>query len=118
DVLVVTCPLTPATRDLVDARILAALGPDGFLVNVARGTIVNEPALIAALESGGIAGAALDVFRDEPHVPAALMRMDNVVLAPHMGTSTREIRDERTRKLLADLHAYFSGQPLLHPVAG
>lgn len=116
DVLVVTCPLTSGTRDLVDARILAALGPDGFLVNVARGAIVKEDALIAALENGGIAGAALDVFRDEPRVPAALTRMENVVLAPHIGTSTREIRDERTRKLLADLGALFSGKPLLHPV--
>jgi len=116
DVLAVTCPLTPATRNLVDARVLAALGPDGFLVNVARGAIVDEDALIDALSAGRIAGAALDVFRDEPHVPAALTRLDNVVLAPHIGTSTREIRDERTRKLLADLQAHFTGQPLLHPV--
>jgi lactate dehydrogenase-like 2-hydroxyacid dehydrogenase len=118
DVLVVTCPSTPRTRNLVDARILGALGAEGFLVNVARGAIVDEEALIAALESGQIAGAALDVFRDEPHVPAALLKTDNVVLAPHIGTSTREIRDERTRKLLANLRAHFAGQPLLHPVAG
>jgi lactate dehydrogenase-like 2-hydroxyacid dehydrogenase len=116
DVLVVTCPLTPATRNLIDARILGALGADGFLVNVARGAIVDEQALIAALASGQIAGAALDVFRDEPRVPAELMRMDNVVLAPHIGTSTREIREVRSEKLLADLRAYFSGKPLLHPV--
>ena len=117
DVLIVTCPLTPATRHLVDARILGALGADGFLVNVARGAIVDEQALIAALASGQIAGAALDVFRDEPHVPAELMQMDNVVLAPHIGTSTREIREGRSEKLLADLRAYFSGKPLIHPVA-
>jgi len=116
DVLVVTCKLTPETRNLVDARILDALGADGFLVNVARGAIVDEEALIAALASGRIAGAALDVFQDEPRVPAALMEMDNVVLAPHMGTSTREIRDERSRKLLADLRAFFAGKPLLHQV--
>jgi len=116
DVLVVTCPLSPQTRDLVDRRVLAALGPEGFLVNVARGAIVNEEALVDALRSGGIAGAALDVFRDEPRVPAALTRMENVVLAPHIGTSTREIRDERMRKLLADLRAHFAGQPLLHAV--
>jgi lactate dehydrogenase-like 2-hydroxyacid dehydrogenase len=116
DVLVVTCRLTPATRNLVDARVLGALGADGFLVNVARGAIVDEQALIAALASRRIAGAALDVFRDEPRVPAALMEMDNVVLAPHMGTSTREIRDERSRKLLADLRAFFAGKPLIHPV--
>lgn len=116
DVLVVTCRLTPETRNLVDARVLDALGKDGFLVNVARGAIVDEDALIAALETGCIAGAALDVFRDEPQVPAALMKMDNVVLAPHMGTSTREIRDERSRKLLADLRAFFAGQSLAHLV--
>jgi lactate dehydrogenase-like 2-hydroxyacid dehydrogenase len=108
--------LTPETRNLVDARVLDALGADGFLVNVARGAIVDEDALVAALASRRIAGAALDVFRDEPRVPAALMEMDNVVLAPHMGTSTREIRDERSRKLLADLRAYFAGKPLLHQV--
>jgi lactate dehydrogenase-like 2-hydroxyacid dehydrogenase len=117
DVLVVTCRLTPATRNLVDAHVLDALGADGFFVNVARGAIVDEQALIAALASRRIAGAALDVFRDEPRVPAALMELDNVVLAPHIGTSTREIRDERTRKLLADLRAFFAGRPLVHQVS-
>jgi lactate dehydrogenase-like 2-hydroxyacid dehydrogenase len=116
DVLVVTCRLTPETRNLVHARVLDALGADGFLVNVARGAIVDEDALVAALEGGRIAGAALDVFRDEPQVPVALMKMDNVVLAPHMGTSTREIRDERSRKLLTDLRAFFAGKPLMHQV--
>jgi hydroxypyruvate reductase len=114
DVLVVTCALTPATRNLVDAHILNALGPDGFLVNIARGTIVDEDALVAALADKRIAGAALDVFRDEPKVPAELMRMDNVVLAPHMGTSTREVREERSRKLLLDIRAHFAGKPLTH----
>jgi len=117
DCVVVTCPATPATRNLIDARILRALGPDGFLVNVARGSIVDEPALIAALADKQIAGAALDVFQDEPQVPAALMRMDNVVLAPHIGTSTREIREERSRKLMLNLRAHFAGKPLLHSVA-
>ena len=111
DCLAVTCPLTPASRNLIDARILQALGPEGFLVNVARGAVVDEPALVAALADGTIAGAGLDVFRDEPHVPAELLQMDHVVLAPHMGTSTREIREGRSRKLLADLGAFFSGQP-------
>jgi lactate dehydrogenase-like 2-hydroxyacid dehydrogenase len=117
DCLVVTCPATPATRNLVDARILGALGADGFLVNVARGTIVDEQALIAALAGKQIAGAALDVFQDEPRVPAALMQMDNVVLAPHIGTSTRENREERARKLMLNLHAHFAGKPLIHAVA-
>ena len=114
DCLAVTCPLTAATRNLIDARILRALGPEGYLVNVARGAIVDEPDLIAALSSGSIAGAGLDVFRDEPRVPEALLRMEHVVLAPHMGTSTREIREERSRKLLADLGAFFAGLPLTH----
>lgn len=85
-------------------------------MNVARGAVVDEPVLIAALGSGRIAGAGLDVFRDEPDVPAALKRMDNVVLAPHIGTSTREIREERSRKLLADARAFFSGKSLAHAV--
>ncbi len=114
DVLVVTCALTPQTRNLVDAHVLTALGPDGFLVNIARGPVVVEPALIAALAGKHIAGAALDVFHDEPHVPAALMKMDNVILAPHMGTSTLEVREGRSQKLLADLNAHFAGKPLRH----
>ena len=114
DCLIVTCPATPQTRNLIDARILNALGADGFLVNVARGSIVDEPALIAALAGKRIAGAALDVFQDEPRVPAALLQMDNVVLAPHIGTSTRENREERSRKFLTDLRAHFAGKPLLH----
>ena len=116
DCLVVTCALTPATRNLIDARILAALGADGFLVNIARGAIVDETALVAALANKQIAGAALDVFVDEPHVPAELMRMDNVVLAPHMGTSTREVREGRSEKLLSDVHAHFAGKPLRYAV--
>ncbi len=116
DCLVVTCALTPATRNLVDARILEALGADSFLVNIARGAIVDEDALVAALLNKKIAGAALDVFRDEPNVPDALMHMDNVVLTPHMGTSTREVREERGRKLLADIRAHFAGKPLMYRV--
>ena len=116
DVLVVACALTPATRNLIDAGILRALGAEGFLVNISRGAVVDEDALVAALQEKRIAGAALDVFRDEPRVPAALLEMDNVVLTPHMGTSTRENRDERTRKLLANVRAHFAGQPLPHVV--
>jgi lactate dehydrogenase-like 2-hydroxyacid dehydrogenase len=115
DCLVVTCPSTPETRHLIDSRILDALGPDGFLVNVARGAIVDEDALISALRENRIGGAALDVYRDEPRVPSALLEMDNVVLLPHIGSTTKEIRDERGRKLLANLRAHFSGQPLPNP---
>jgi lactate dehydrogenase-like 2-hydroxyacid dehydrogenase len=114
DCLVVTCALTPATHNLIDSRILAALGADGFLVNVARGAIVDEPALIDALANKKLAGAALDVFADEPRVPAALLRLENVVLTPHMGTSTREVREERSRKLLLDVRAHFAGEPLTY----
>ena len=116
DVLVVCCPLTPQTRDLISADVLNALGPEGFLVNVARGPVVNEAALISALQEKRIAGAALDVFWDEPRVPAALMAMDNVVLAPHIGTSTQEVRVERGRKVLANLEAHFAGQPVPYPI--
>jgi len=116
DCLVVACWATLATRNLVDARILAALGPEGFLINIARGSIVDEQALIAALGDGRIAGAGLDVFRDEPRVPAELIGMDNVVLLPHMGSSTREIREARGTKLLANLHAHFAGKSVLTPI--
>jgi hydroxypyruvate reductase len=116
DCLVVACALTPATRNLINARILAALGADSYLVNIARGAIVDEPALLAALAAKQIAGAALDVFADEPHVPAALLQMDNVVLAPHMGTSTREVREGRSELLLQDVRAHFAGQPLRYAI--
>lgn len=118
DCLVLACPLTAETHDLVDARILAALGPEGYLVNVARGPVVNESALLAALADKRIAGAGLDVFWDEPNVPPQLLAMENVVLQPHMGSSTEEVRIERSRKLLANLRAHFSGKPLLTPVSG
>ena len=116
DCLVVMCPETPATRGMINARILEALGPDGFLINVARGPIVDEAALISALRNGRIAGAGLDVFWDEPRVPAELLGLDNVVLLPHIGSTTREIRDERGRKLLANLAVYFAGKPVPYPV--
>ena len=117
DCLVVMCPLTPATRNLVDARVIDALGPEGFLVNIARGPVVDQQALMAALRDKRIAGAGLDVFWDEPQVPPELAAMDNVVLSPHMGSATREIREERGRKLLANLHAHFSGKRVLTPIA-
>jgi hydroxypyruvate reductase len=116
DCLVVSCPLTPETRGLIDARVLAALGPEGFLVNVARGPIVDETALIEALQARRIAGAALDVFWSEPQVPAELAVMDNVVVLPHIGTTTVEIREDRGRMLLANLRAHFDGKPVPHSV--
>jgi lactate dehydrogenase-like 2-hydroxyacid dehydrogenase len=116
DCLVVACPSTPETRNLVNARILNALGPDGFLVNIARGPIVDEQALIAALREKRIAGAGLDVFWDEPRVPAELAGMEQVVLTPHIGSNILEIREERGAKVLANLRAHFAGQPVLNPL--
>ncbi len=116
DCLVVSCPLTPKTRELVNSRVLDALGPAGFLVNVARGPVVDEAALIAALETGRIAGAGLDVYWDEPRVPAALLSMENVVLTPHIGSSTREVREARGEKLMANLRAHFAGEPVPYPL--
>jgi hydroxypyruvate reductase len=116
DVLILCCPLTPQTRGMVDAKVLDALGPQGFLINVARGEVVDEQALISALQDRRIAGAGLDVFWDEPRVPSALLAIDDVVLAPHIGTSTQEVRIERGRKVLANLEAHFAGRPVPHPM--
>jgi hydroxypyruvate reductase len=116
DCLMVTSPLLAETRGLISARVLDALGAKGFLVNVARGPVVDERALIAALKERRIAGAALDVFWDEPRVPEELFPLDNVVLAPHMGTATLDVREERGRKVLANLAAHFAGQSVPYPL--
>ena len=97
--------------------LFRSLGPEGFLVNVARGAVVDENALVAALANHQLGGAALDVFRDEPHVPPALFTMDNVVLAPHMGTGTREVREGRAEMFLHDVRAHFAGLGLKYVVA-
>jgi lactate dehydrogenase-like 2-hydroxyacid dehydrogenase len=117
DCLIVTCPETPATRKSVDTRVLDALGAQGFLVNVARGAIVDQAALIQALKDGRIAGAGLEVFWDEPRVPSELLTMEQVVLAPHIGSSTREIREHRGATLLANLCAHFAGAPVSNRLA-
>jgi lactate dehydrogenase-like 2-hydroxyacid dehydrogenase len=92
DLLVVTCPFTPQTTGIVDTAVLGALGPDGYLVNIARGPIVDEAALIAALAADELAGAALDVFVDEPDVPDALLADRRVILSPHIGSGTKQAR--------------------------
>ena len=109
DCLVVCCASTEATRRLVDAHVLAALGPQGFLVNVSRGAVVDEAALIEALASGVIAGAGLEVFEDEPRVPAELRAMDQVMLVPHIGSSTREIRAHRQATFIGNVKAFLGG---------
>ena len=113
DFLVVACPGGPATRNIVDAGVLAALGKKGTLINIARGSIVDEPALVTALQAGTIKGAGLDVFADEPHIPAELLAMDNVVLLPHVGSATRETRQAMGDLCKANLDAYFAGKGVL-----
>ena len=98
DVLVCVTPGGSATRHLVDAQVINALGPEGVLINVSRGTVVDEQALVAALAEGRLGGAGLDVFREEPKVPVELREMDNVVLTPHVGSATVE-----TRRAMGDL---------------
>lgn len=115
DFLVVITPGGAATRKLIDAAVLKALGPKGILVNVARGSVVDESALIEALESGTLGGAALDVFENEPNVPDRLKALPHVVLAPHIGSATRETRQAMADLALGNLRAQFAGQPLLTP---
>jgi lactate dehydrogenase-like 2-hydroxyacid dehydrogenase len=118
DFLVLSAPATPATRHAVDAAVLAALGPQGTLVNIARGALVDEAALIAMLQGGGLCAAALDVFEHEPEVPAALRALPNTVLTPHIGSLTAETRHAMGQLTLDNLLAHFAGQPLLTPVSG
>ena len=112
DFLVVACPGGPATKNLVDAGVLAALGSKGTIVNIARGSIIDEPALVKALADGTIKGAGLDVFADEPNIPPPLLAMDNVVLLPHVGSATRETRQAMGDLCKANLDAWFAGKPL------
>lgn len=116
DFLMVITPGGAGTRGLINAEVLAALGSKGYLINVARGTVVDQTALIAALQNGVIAGAALDVFEDEPNVPEALFAMDNVVLTPHIASATWQTRRAMADLALGNLQAHFAGQPLLTPI--
>ena len=110
--LVVIVPGGGATEKLIDAKVIDALGPEGILINVARGSVVDEPALVAALEEGRLGGAGLDVFADEPHVPEPLTHMENVVLQPHQGSATVETRRAMGDLMLANLAAHFAGEEL------
>lgn len=112
DFLVVITAGGPGTRHLVDAAVLDALGAKGYLVNVARGTVVDEAALVDALKRKQIAGAALDVFEDEPRVPVELLTLDNVVLAPHIASSTVQTREAMGQRVLDNLSAFFAGRVL------
>lgn len=112
DVLIIAAAASAETRHVVNSDVLEALGPKGSLVNIARGSLVDEAALVAALGEGKIAGAALDVFEHEPHVPEAFFEMKNVVLTPHVASATHETRGAMAALVLANLDAQFTGKPL------
>lgn len=116
DVLIIAASASAETVNIVDADVLDALGPEGVLVNIARGSLVDEPALLDALEDGRIAGAALDVFADEPNVPARFYPLQNVVLTPHMASATSDTRQAMADLVLANLEAHFAGRDLLTAV--
>ncbi len=113
DFLVVACPGGPVTKNLVDAEVLAALGKHGTLINIARGSVVDEPALVNALRKGEIKAAGLDVFASEPNIPTELLTMDNVVLLPHVGSATVETRQAMGDLCKANLDAWFARKEVL-----
>jgi len=116
DYLLVITPGGAATKNLINAPVLAALGPQGFLVNVARGSVVDQAVLIEALKKKMIAGAALDVYVDEPNVPTDLRKLDNVVLTPHMASGTVETRKAMSALTMDNLNAHMAGLPVKTPV--
>lgn len=113
DILMIACPGGKATENLVNAAVIEALGPKGYVVNIARGSVVDEPVLVKALVEGRLAGAGLDVFADEPNVPEALLKLDSVALAPHVGSATHATRNAMGELVLKNLAAHFDGQPVL-----
>ena len=116
DVLVIVTPGGAETAKLVNAKVLDALGPDGYLVNVARGSVVDEPVLLKYLQEKKIAGAGLDVFADEPRVPEAFFKLDNAVLFPHVASATVETRKAMGDLQVENLHLHFAGKPVKTPV--
>jgi lactate dehydrogenase-like 2-hydroxyacid dehydrogenase len=116
DVLLVITPGGAETRNLIDAKVLEALGPDGILINMSRGTVVDEPALIEALQQRKIRSAGLDVFAKEPHVPPELIAMEHIVLFPHLGSSSRHTRDMMEQLVVDNLLAWRAGKAPLTPV--
>ncbi|NIA57318.1 2-hydroxyacid dehydrogenase [Massilia sp. TW-1] len=116
DILILCAPGGADTHHLVDARVLEALGPYGYLVNVARGSLVDEQALLAALETGAIAGAALDVFDNEPDIDARFLALDNVLLTPHLGSATHETRAAMAQLMLDNVRSWFRSGRALTPV--
>ncbi|MEP4030197.1 2-hydroxyacid dehydrogenase [Roseibium polysiphoniae] len=117
DTLMLVAPGGASTRHMVNAEILEALGPDGILINVGRGTVVDEAALIEALRSGTILSAGLDVFEDEPSVPQALIEMENAVLLPHVASASVHTRDAMGQLVVDNMSSWFSSGKVLTPVA-
>ena len=107
----------PGTRNLIDAAVLKALGPQGILINMARGSVVDEAALIAALKDKTILSAGLDVYQREPQVPAELIAMDHIVLFPHLGSASVATRERMDQLIVDNLLAWAAGKPPLTPVA-
>jgi lactate dehydrogenase-like 2-hydroxyacid dehydrogenase len=116
DILVVVAPGGPGTRHIINAEVLGALGPDGVLINVARGSLVDEKALINALRNKTILGAGLDVFENEPSVPEELIALDNTVLLPHVGSASVKTRRAMAECVVSNLFAWADGKPPLTPV--
>lgn len=116
DILVVACALEKATTKIINREVLDALGPTGFVVNIARGPVIDEAELVKALVEKRVAGAGLDVFVNEPEVPKELLNMANVVVQPHVGSATYETRNAMANLVVENLVAHFSGKPLLTPV--
>jgi hydroxypyruvate reductase len=117
DFLIITAAGGPGTRHMVSTEVISALGPEGFLINAARGTVVDEPALVDALVNGRLGGAALDVFENEPNVPPALLALENVALFPHIASSTDETFKAMEDLVLANLRSFFAEGQLLTPIA-
>jgi len=116
DCLMVSCVGGPTTAGLVGRAVIDAVGPAGWLINIARGSVVDEDALVDALVSGRLGAAGLDVFAKEPQVPSALFALDNVVLQPHQGSASEETRAAMGRLMLDNMAAHFAGKPLLTAV--
>ena len=117
DFLMLTCPGGPVTEKLVNAEVLKALGPTGMLINIARGSVVDERALASALKSNVIAGAALDVFEEEPSAPEDLIGLNNVIVQPHHASATNETRQAMAELMVENLQLFFSGEPVKTPVS-
>ena len=116
DILFLACPATPDTDNMINAKVLEALGPSGYLINIARGSVVDEEALLYALQHKKIAGAALDVFENEPNPSHEFLTLGNVLLTPHIGSATSETRIAMTNLAVDNLEAFFNQQPLLTEV--